>query len=158
MCNDTHHCHYNYYAYISRITGCGSTLYMGSYIGCFPILPYLSFHFQFQFNLTSSNIKVKIIVKINPYLEYVQSLAEPHYCPVPCHEGPCPPCEKSRVVWCRCGKGNVRVDCSERGRMGVYVCEKPCNKMKSCGRHRCTSRCCVVRLYPYYLLCCRSLL
>ena len=30
--------------------------------------------------------------------------------------------------------------------MGEYVCEKPCNKMKSCGRHRCTGRCCVVRI------------
>ena len=70
--------------------------------------------------------------------------AETHFCPNPCHEGPCPTCEKSRTVRCRCGKGNIRVECQDMERMGEYVCLKPCNKMKSCGRHRCNARCCVV--------------
>ena len=78
---------------------------------------------------------------------YVLFIAEPHFCPAPCHEGPCPPCEKSRLVWCRCGRGNTRVDCQNLETAGQFVCDKPCNKMKSCGRHRCNNRCCVVSLF-----------
>ena len=69
---------------------------------------------------------------------------EPHFCPAPCHEGPCPPCEKSRRVHCRCGKSSVIVECGEVEEMGEFVCQRQCNKMKTCGRHRCTNRCCMV--------------
>ena len=40
-------------------------------IGCFPILPYLrKFQFLLKFNSTSTNIKVKITMKINPYQKF----------------------------------------------------------------------------------------
>ena len=72
--------------------------------------------------------------------------AEPHFCPAGCHEGPCPRCEKSRLVRCRCGRGSTRVECQNLEGIGDFVCDKPCNKMKSCGRHRCNTRCCMVSL------------
>ena len=69
----------------------------------------------------------------------------PHHCPAPCHEGECPPCDKSTSVRCQCGRASVRVACVEVEGMGGYQCQHVCNKKKSCGRHRCNVRCCTVR-------------
>ncbi|CAI8001593.1 Transcriptional repressor NF-X1 [Geodia barretti] len=79
--------------------------------------------------------------------------AEPHFCPAGCHEGPCPRCEKSRLVRCRCGRGSTRVECQNLEGIGDFVCDKPCNKMKSCGRHRCNTRCCMDANHQCTLVC-----
>ena len=68
-----------------------------------------------------------------------------HHCPAPCHEGECPPCDRSTNVQCQCGRASVRVVCVEVERMANYQCQHVCNKKKSCGRHRCHVRCCTVR-------------
>ena len=44
-----------------------TTRYVLVCIGCFPILPYILKEIRFQFQLTSTNIKVKITTKINSY-------------------------------------------------------------------------------------------
>eukprot|EP01138_Halocafeteria_seosinensis_P003070 gb/GECG01003138.1/.p1 GENE.gb/GECG01003138.1/~~gb/GECG01003138.1/.p1 ORF type:complete len:860 (+),score=20.55 gb/GECG01003138.1/:1-2580(+) len=37
----------------------------------------------------------------------------PHLCPLPCHEGECPPCRKMTTVRCKCGQHSHSMDCSE---------------------------------------------
>lgn len=69
---------------------------------------------------------------------------EPHYCPLECHLGDCPPCKKTRTVQCQCGRASTRVECVDVEGRGEYRCQHVCNKKKSCGRHRCNARCCTM--------------
>jgi transcriptional repressor NF-X1 len=65
---------------------------------------------------------------------------EQHICRSQCHNGPCPPCTKSRVVQCIECKDKVRLDCQDLKQTEEYICGKcfkPCNKVKNCGRHWC---------------------
>ena len=73
---------------------------------------------------------------------------EQHICRSQCHNGPCPPCTKSRVVQCIECKDKVRVDCKDLKQTEEYIicgkCFKPCNKVKNCGRHWCYKHKCQV--------------
>eukprot|EP01059_Diplonema_ambulator_P004709 TRINITY_DN14426_c0_g1_i1.p1 TRINITY_DN14426_c0_g1~~TRINITY_DN14426_c0_g1_i1.p1 ORF type:complete len:664 (+),score=82.33 TRINITY_DN14426_c0_g1_i1:48-1994(+) len=63
-----------------------------------------------------------------------------HPCNTLCHPGPCPPCtHTSPPKHCYCGKITYHTGCSEidKGRS----CNEPCDKLKSCGVHRCTRTC-----------------
>ncbi|XP_010920864.2 NF-X1-type zinc finger protein NFXL2 [Elaeis guineensis] len=60
-----------------------------------------------------------------------------HRCPERCHEGPCPPCEVRGMYRCACGKTEEERECSERG----FRCERPCDGMLSCGKHKCDRGC-----------------
>ncbi|CAI8055655.1 Transcriptional repressor NF-X1 [Geodia barretti] len=65
---------------------------------------------------------------------------EQHICRSQCHNGPCPPCTKSRIVQCYECKVKVRLDCQEIDLTDQYVCSKcfkPCKQVMNCGRHQC---------------------
>ena len=111
------------------------------YLATFYFFFHVSHHIHSVFSLTAAQNLFLLASIITISLS-----AEPHFCPAGCHEGPCPRCEKSRLVRCLCGRGSTRVECQNLEGIGDFVCDKPCNKMKSCGRHRCNTRCCMVSL------------
>uniref|UniRef100_A0A803P7U5 NF-X1-type zinc finger protein NFXL1 n=1 Tax=Cannabis sativa TaxID=3483 RepID=A0A803P7U5_CANSA len=64
----------------------------------------------------------------------------PHVCVLQCHPGPCPPCKAfapPRI--CSCGKKIITTRCSDR-KSGL-TCGQRCEKLLSCGRHRCEQMC-----------------
>lgn len=64
-----------------------------------------------------------------------------HHCKEACHVGECPPCKVTVNQSCRCGSSSRSVECS-RKMDEPFICDKPCGKKKTCGRHRCSDRCC----------------
>ncbi|NXO44454.1 NFX1 protein, partial [Locustella ochotensis] len=86
-----------------------------------------------------------------------------HTCESLCHEGDCRPCSHTSNIYCRCGfKKKVSVT------LGVFffffliatitfMCEKRCNKKRSCGRHKCNEVCCVDTEHKCSLVCGRKL-
>lgn len=81
-----------------------------------------------------------------------------HPCRSPCHSGPCPPCDVVVDQKCQCGASTRRAVChltrraeskddasgtaAEGSDGGLFLCDRKCGKMRSCGRHRCNDRCC----------------
>ncbi|KAF2591484.1 hypothetical protein F2Q70_00041917 [Brassica cretica] len=64
----------------------------------------------------------------------------PHVCVLQCHPGPCPPCKAfAPPRSCPCGKKMIHTRCS--GRRSPHVCGQRCEKLLSCGRHRCERSC-----------------
>ena len=80
-----------------------------------------------------------------------------HTCSKTCHEGKCPPCNKKVAVKCRCGAQESQFDCvkvtppigegeeGEQHEPFSFECERMCNELRVCGRHRCTIKCCPSR-------------
>ncbi|GAA5899971.1 hypothetical protein JCM5296_001929 [Sporobolomyces johnsonii] len=71
-----------------------------------------------------------------------------HACIRPCHAGPCPPCETSIPLVCRCGSskttrlcGSPLIDPSTHEEV-EYTCNRICRAMRACGRHVCNRVCC----------------
>eukprot|EP01130_Rhizamoeba_saxonica_P015266 TRINITY_DN6810_c0_g1_i7.p1 TRINITY_DN6810_c0_g1~~TRINITY_DN6810_c0_g1_i7.p1 ORF type:complete len:690 (-),score=77.20 TRINITY_DN6810_c0_g1_i7:32-2101(-) len=60
-----------------------------------------------------------------------------HYCDQICHDGDCPPCQKTSTFSCMCGKVSEVRSCSDQ----IFQCENICNRPHSCGHHRCTRMC-----------------
>ncbi|XP_035220753.1 NF-X1-type zinc finger protein NFXL1-like isoform X2 [Stegodyphus dumicola] len=61
-----------------------------------------------------------------------------HTCCLLCHPGPCPPCPKTVLVSCCCGKSNtVSRRCSNK----EWSCGKTCGKILSCKLHLCDELC-----------------
>ena len=60
-----------------------------------------------------------------------------HVCPEICHEGPCPPCTKTSIQSCNCGKVKEPRACSSPD----YKCEEKCGKRLSCSHHSCDVIC-----------------
>ncbi|MQL88742.1 hypothetical protein Taro_021316 [Colocasia esculenta] len=60
-----------------------------------------------------------------------------HRCRENCHQGPCPSCRVKGKFRCLCGKEEVERECCERH----FRCERPCDRMLSCGKHTCTRGC-----------------
>lgn len=71
-----------------------------------------------------------------------------------CHPGPCPPCPVTLHHRCFCGGKEVAVRCSQLAKSQTAAptpstddsrhgisCGEACNKLLSCGRHRCTAVC-----------------
>jgi transcriptional repressor NF-X1 len=63
-----------------------------------------------------------------------------HTCKQKCHVGNCAPCNELVSVKCRCGKDVDIVECNNR--FQLKLCNRRCQKKKSCGRHMCNEYCC----------------
>lgn len=70
-------------------------------------------------------------------------LSDPHFCISKCHEGNCPPCNKSSNIRCRCGRIEEKIQCKTLSIKKDVRCKKKCLKFKSCGRHKCSLECCI---------------
>ncbi|XP_026813694.1 protein shuttle craft-like isoform X1 [Rhopalosiphum maidis] len=64
----------------------------------------------------------------------------PHLCEQKCHEGPCVRCELKTKYVCKCGSRSKEIKCNSV--TSELTCKKKCNKMMSCGKHRCMTMCC----------------
>ncbi|XP_008185487.1 protein shuttle craft [Acyrthosiphon pisum] len=64
----------------------------------------------------------------------------PHLCGQNCHEGPCVHCELKTKYVCKCGSRSKEIKCNSV--TSELTCKKKCNKMMSCGKHRCMVVCC----------------
>ena len=63
-----------------------------------------------------------------------------HKCMALCssHNGSCPPCELlASTRLCRCGNVSKALPCDVE-----FLCKTRCNKLKTCGRHKCSKSCC----------------
>ncbi|XP_017781549.1 PREDICTED: NF-X1-type zinc finger protein NFXL1 [Nicrophorus vespilloides] len=61
-----------------------------------------------------------------------------HGCLLLCHPGPCPPCPVMVKVTCFCGHSEPKIQrCSNK----EWSCSAPCNKLLSCGKHKCSQPC-----------------
>ncbi|KAL9973519.1 hypothetical protein ACROYT_G019988 [Oculina patagonica] len=60
-----------------------------------------------------------------------------HNCESPCHSGDCLPCPKQSIQSCLCGKSASKRPCASP----EWQCEQVCNKVLSCGHHRCERLC-----------------
>ncbi|KAG9152424.1 hypothetical protein Leryth_015843 [Lithospermum erythrorhizon] len=66
-----------------------------------------------------------------------------HYCQEVCHAGNCAPCPMLVSQKCRCGSTSRTIECFRTvAEDGKFTCDKPCGQKKTCGRHRCSERCC----------------
>ncbi|RCI06222.1 FKBP12-associated protein, partial [Rhizopus stolonifer] len=67
----------------------------------------------------------------------------PHECVLPCHPGPCPPCNSmGPVLTCYCGQTTRQQRCldtdySTKG----FSCTDTCDELLGCGKHRCQQEC-----------------
>ncbi|CAL1287464.1 unnamed protein product [Larinioides sclopetarius] len=60
-----------------------------------------------------------------------------HHCEVPCHQGPCPPCNRQSKQKCQCGsRVSLRPCYSPK-----WQCDKVCSKPLDCGKHNCENIC-----------------
>jgi transcriptional repressor NF-X1 len=69
-----------------------------------------------------------------------------HSCPLPCHPGPCPPCQVALVVPCPSHNYPLTVKChmsSNKSTSMTPVCGTDCGRELSCGNmdHTCDSPC-----------------
>ncbi|KAM6376358.1 transcriptional repressor NF-X1 isoform 4-T6 [Alca torda] len=82
-----------------------------------------------------------------------------HTCESLCHEGDCRPCSHTSNIYCRCGFKKKEVPCSLlRNKAAItFMCDKRCNKKRSCGRHKCNEVCCVDTEHKCSLVCGRKL-
>lgn len=76
-----------------------------------------------------------------------------HRCQAKCHFGPCPTCDLKISIKCRCGSNTYETPCSELSmssseELQLPLCNKKCNNLLSCGRHRCTNVCCPAKGKP----------
>ncbi|XP_020629848.1 NF-X1-type zinc finger protein NFXL1-like [Orbicella faveolata] len=60
-----------------------------------------------------------------------------HNCESPCHPGGCLPCPKESIQSCLCGKVTSKRPCASP----EWQCEQVCDKVLSCGHHRCERLC-----------------
>lgn len=82
-----------------------------------------------------------------------------HTCSDLCHEGECGPCAGTSNINCRCGFKKKDVPCANITKEAdlLFLCDKRCNKKRSCGRHKCNEICCVDTEHKCLLLCGRKL-
>lgn len=68
-----------------------------------------------------------------------------HACPSKCHVGPCPPCQRTATLSCRCLSIAKEVPCAEinSGSAPEISCTRICGSKMSCRRHKCQQKCCV---------------
>uniref|UniRef100_A0A8C5J2V8 Nuclear transcription factor, X-box binding 1 n=1 Tax=Junco hyemalis TaxID=40217 RepID=A0A8C5J2V8_JUNHY len=82
-----------------------------------------------------------------------------HTCESLCHEGDCRPCSHTSNIFCRCGFKKKEIPCALlRNKAAItFMCDKRCNKKRSCGRHKCNEVCCVDTEHKCSLVCGRKL-
>jgi hypothetical protein len=76
-----------------------------------------------------------------------------HNCQAKCHFGQCPTCQLNVSIKCRCGSKTFETPCSELSlnsseELQLPLCNKKCNNLLNCGRHRCTNVCCPAKGKP----------
>ncbi|KAJ8978423.1 hypothetical protein NQ317_019661 [Molorchus minor] len=65
-----------------------------------------------------------------------------HQCKSVCHSGNCTPCREAIIQECYCNKQGRKVICSaEISGCLRYCCEDICEKILSCGNHKCQEKC-----------------
>uniref|UniRef100_A0A0N4WGQ3 R3H domain-containing protein n=1 Tax=Haemonchus placei TaxID=6290 RepID=A0A0N4WGQ3_HAEPC len=62
----------------------------------------------------------------------------PHRCNEPCHPGPCPECPVMLTKRCNCGNVQKAIRC---GSAVEVKCDKVCDRLLACGKHRCEQVC-----------------
>ncbi|KAI8435689.1 hypothetical protein MSG28_003944 [Choristoneura fumiferana] len=62
----------------------------------------------------------------------------PHPCSLPCHPGPCPPCQATVTRKCGCGAETRSVVCSSKL---AQLCGRVCERRLACAAHRCAQPC-----------------
>lgn len=70
--------------------------------------------------------------------KYLENPKCGHQCVLLCHPGPCPPCPQTVKLSCHCGRSKPTM---KRCGVGKDSCGQICNKMLSCGVHRCQDIC-----------------
>jgi len=60
-----------------------------------------------------------------------------HTCPIPCHAGECPPCDKTSVQLCQCKRQKMERECASP----VWQCKQKCGKPLGCNHHVCDEVC-----------------
>ncbi|KAI9457906.1 hypothetical protein HD554DRAFT_2029782 [Boletus coccyginus] len=76
-----------------------------------------------------------------------------HLCQATCHWDPCPPCTERVERTCRCGVTKHKTPCGDAvlaqppsdgstPASEAILCDKPCQALRSCGRHQCGRICC----------------
>ena len=63
-----------------------------------------------------------------------------HLCEAICHFGTCPPCNKTSIKICYCGKSRREVICNKASPEGES-CEEVCGNLLNCKKHRCKKIC-----------------
>ncbi|XP_038626247.1 transcriptional repressor NF-X1 [Tachyglossus aculeatus] len=78
-----------------------------------------------------------------------------HTCESLCHEGNCGPCSRTSNISCRCGSKTKELPCAllKTQTDDTFICNKRCNKKRSCGRHKCSDICCVDKEHRCPLIC-----
>ncbi|KAG7303000.1 hypothetical protein JYU34_013008 [Plutella xylostella] len=61
-----------------------------------------------------------------------------HPCTLPCHPGPCPPCQATVSKQCGCGAETRSVLCSSKL---SQLCAGRCRRKLNCGKHECGKEC-----------------
>ncbi|KAJ8961344.1 hypothetical protein NQ317_018625 [Molorchus minor] len=65
-----------------------------------------------------------------------------HQCKSVCHSGNCTPCREAIIQECYCNKQGRKVICSAEISGSLrYSCEDICEKILSCGNHKCQEKC-----------------
>lgn len=65
-----------------------------------------------------------------------------HHCSMQCHVGDCPPCKELLKQECYCGKVGRRTLCTQQTANSTqYECGERCEKLLSCGNHKCQKLC-----------------
>lgn len=67
-----------------------------------------------------------------------------HTCAKACHSGTCSPCDMVLSIKCYCATEETQERCdskSSRRRNKGFSCDKICDKILDCGKHRCAQRC-----------------
>lgn len=71
-----------------------------------------------------------------------------HKCKQKCHIGECSSCSEQIEEKCRCSTSSRKIVCGERNNLPPFTCNRSCLKLKSCGRHQCSVKCCPVNSDP----------
>lgn len=71
-----------------------------------------------------------------------------HICTKVCHDGACDPCSHMTTLICFCGSKELSKKCDEQKKSKVpkeyefkFSCDKLCDKILDCNKHRCIERC-----------------
>ncbi|XP_017485677.1 PREDICTED: protein shuttle craft-like [Rhagoletis zephyria] len=62
-----------------------------------------------------------------------------HKCTLKCHPGKCAPCSSKVERTCSCKKTKVFTSCISK--ISEIQCDEQCNKLLSCGKHKCELKC-----------------
>ncbi|KAI9017529.1 hypothetical protein BC832DRAFT_518836, partial [Gaertneriomyces semiglobifer] len=84
-----------------------------------------------------------------------------HRCHDVCHTEECPPCQESISLPCRCGGEVISMPCVDLkgsgGEIEPPLCNRSCNALRHCKRHRCKERCCPQEVHVCDNVCAKNL-